>query len=299
MKQFLLPCAVLLCSSAFAQDPTLEDNFDSYELGAYIGEASDVWSTWSGIVGTDEDGVISDDFANSGTQSLKIFGSINGGPMDVLLPIGLDFAHEVSFQIYVPTGSSAYLNIQETMTPGEEWAFDMVFGSNGNATLSIDQVDNSVLPYNMDAWNEVKFLMDPVNDRAEIYINSDYMNNIAFDDEIGGLNFFGYGDGSTAGLYYIDDLVIVECDDVVNTISETNLEFNFGPNPATDFIKIYSNVSEGVIRIIALNGQVVSETPLNDLSSYTNVAFNLHNGIYLVELTTRNKKTMQKLVVNK
>lgn len=299
MKQILLPCALLLCSSAFAQDPLFEDNFDSYLVGDYVGEASGVWSTWSGTVGTDEDGVISDEYANSGTQSLKIFGSMNGGPMDVLLPIGLDQAHEVSFQIYVPTGSSAYLNVQENITPGTAWAFDMVFGSNGNATLSIDQIDNTVLPYNMDAWNEVKFLMDPVNDRAEIYINGEYMNNIAFDAEIGGLNFYGYGDGSTAGLYYIDDLVVIECDDVVNSITENNLEFSFGPNPATDFIKISSNVSEGMIRIIALNGQVVSETPFNDISSYTNVAFNLNNGIYLVELTSGNIKTMQKLVVNK
>ena len=99
MKQFLLPCALLFCGSLFAQTPLLEENFDSYENGSYIGESSSVWTTWSGTTGTDEDGIVSDEQANSGTQSLKIFGSVTGGPMDVYLPIGLEDAYEVSFQI--------------------------------------------------------------------------------------------------------------------------------------------------------------------------------------------------------
>lgn len=246
--------------------------------------------------------MISDEFANSGTQSLKIFGTMNGGPMDVLLPIGLDDAdgaHEVSFQMYVPTGSSAYINMQEDMVPGTAWAFDMVFDSNGNATLSIDQTDNAMLAYNMDAWNEVKFLMDPVNDRAEIYLNGEYMNNVAFDAEIGGLNLYGYGDGTTAGLYYVDDLVVIECDDVLNGINETNLELSFGPNPATNYIQLSSNALEGNVRILALNGQVVTEQYFNNLSNNTRIDFNLNNGIYLVELTSGLNKTMHKLVVNK
>ena len=33
--------------------------------------------------------------------------------MDVYLPIGLESAYEVSYNIYVPSGSSAYMNVQE------------------------------------------------------------------------------------------------------------------------------------------------------------------------------------------
>ena len=200
MKQFLLPyafltSALLLFGSVSAQTPLLEEDFESYENGSYIGASSSVWSTWSGNTGTDEDGIVTDEQANSGTQSLKIFGSMAGGPMDVYLPIGLATAYEVSFQIYVPTGGSAYFNIQEDLAVQVGWAFDMVFGSNGQATLSIDQVDNAFAAYSMDAWNEVKFLMDPVNDRAEVYLNGEYMNNIPFEAVIGGVNFYGFGDG--------------------------------------------------------------------------------------------------------
>ena len=66
MKQFLLPCALLIFGSALAQTPLLEEDFESYDNGSYIGESSSVWSTWSGTTGGDEDGIITDEFANSG-----------------------------------------------------------------------------------------------------------------------------------------------------------------------------------------------------------------------------------------
>ena len=105
MKQFLLPCALLIFSSAFGQTPLLEEDFESYSVGDYIGVASSVWTTWSGTTGTTEDSQISDEQANSGTQSMKIFGTLAGGPMDIYLPIGLESAYEVSYNIYVPSGS--------------------------------------------------------------------------------------------------------------------------------------------------------------------------------------------------
>ena len=97
MKQFILPCAILIFGSAFGQTPLLDEDFESYNVGDYIGDASAVFTTWSGTTGGDEDAQVSDEQANSGTQSLKIFGAIAGtGPMDIYLPIGLETAYEVS-----------------------------------------------------------------------------------------------------------------------------------------------------------------------------------------------------------
>ena len=299
MKQILLPCALLFCGSLLAQNPLLEEGFESYNVGDYIGESSAVWTTWSGTTGTDEDGIVSDEFAHTGTQSLKIFGAVSGGPMDVYLPIGLDDAYEVSFQIYVPSGNSAYFNIQEDLAVLVGWAFDMEFDANGNVSLSIDQIVLSQTTYTPDAWNSVGLFMDPINDRAEIYVNGEYLNNVAFDAQIGGLNLFGYGDGNTPGLYYVDDLVVVECDDVLNGIDEAELELSFGPNPAVDYIQLNSNIQEGLVRIIALNGQVVEEHNLVNLESGSRIDFNLNNGIYLVELNSNGNSTMRKLVVNR
>ena len=89
MKKFLLPCALLICGGLYAQDPLLEESFEDYDTGAYIGEASSVWTTWSGTTGTDEDGIVSEDYARTGTKSLNIFGSVSGGPMGCIPPNGI------------------------------------------------------------------------------------------------------------------------------------------------------------------------------------------------------------------
>ena len=301
MKQFLLPCALLIFSSAFGQTPLLEEDFESYTVGDYIGVASSVWTTWSGTTGTTEDSQISDEQANSGEQSMKIFGTLAGGPMDIYLPIGLESAYEVSYNIYVPSGGSAYMNVQEQLTPGAPgfWAFDMVFSGNGSMQLSIDQVDIAFGSYNLDEWTSVSLRMDPVNDRAEVFVGGEYIANFAFDGIIGGLNFFGFGDGNSAGLYYIDDVVVVETDDVVNGIAEvSNLDVAFGPNPANDYINISCNVVNGVVRIMALNGQVVKEIASSNLISGQRIDLDLDNGIYLVEVSSNDNHTMRKLVVS-
>ena len=300
MKQFLLPCALLIFSSAFGQTPLLEEDFESYSVGDYIGATSAYWTTWSGATGGDEDGQVSDEQANSGTQSLKIFGTLAGGPMDIYLPIGLDdTAYEVSYNIYVPSGSSAYMNVQEELTPGVTWAFDMVFSGNGSIQLSIDQVDIAFGSYTQDEWTSISLRMDPINARAEVFIGGEYIANFAFDGIIGGVNFFGFGDGNSAGLYYIDDVVVVETDDVVNGIAEvSNLDVDFGPNPANDYINISCNVVNGVVRIMALNGQVVKEIASSNLISGQRIDLDLDNGIYLVEVSSNGNHTMRKLVVS-
>ena len=308
MKQILLPCALLLCGSVFAQNPLLEEDFESYTVGSYIGESSAVWTTWSGTTGTDEDGIISNDYSLSGTNSLNIFGAATtGGPMDVYLPIGLDNPYELSFSVYVPSGNSAYFNIQEDLVVLVGWAFDVVLDSQGNVSLGIDQVDLAQTTYTPDSWTLFNLYMDPVNDRAEIHVNNECLINVPFDAQIGGLNLFGFGDGVTPGNYYVDDLIIIDCPSI-NTVecstgelvSEmTGLDLDFGPNPATDYLQLSSNTSEGILRIMALNGQIVAEHYLINLEAGSRINLDLDNGIYLVELRTNENSTMRKLVVNR
>jgi hypothetical protein len=237
MKQFLLPCVLLIFSSAFGQEPLIEEDFESYTVGDYIGVVSNLWTTWSGATGTNEDGQVSDEQANSGTQSLKIFGIASGGPMDIYLPLGLDgTAYEVSYNIYVPSGYSAYMNVQENLSPAVGWAFDIVFSGNGSIQLSIDQVDIAFGSYNLDEWTSVSLRMDPVNNLAEIFIGGEYLANIAFDGIIGGVNFFGFGDGSALGRYYIDDVVVVETEDVFAVIfgCTDSYSCNYDPSATID-----------------------------------------------------------------
>jgi hypothetical protein len=175
----------------------------------------------------------------------------------------------------------------------------MVYSGNGSIQLSIDQVDIAFGSYTQDEWPSVSLRMDPLNDRAEVFIGGEYIANFAFDGIIGGVNFFGFGDGNSAGLYYIDDVVVVETDDVVNGIAEvSNLDVAFGPNPANDYINISCNVVNGIVRIMALNGQVVKEIASSNLISGQRIDLDLDNGIYLVEVSSNGSHTMRKLVVS-
>ena len=106
------------------------------------------------------------------------------------------------------------------------------------------------------------------------------------------------GDGTTEGLYYIDDLVVVECE-TVGVEESADLDLSFGPNPANDFIQLSSNVNEGLVRIMALNGKVVAEYNLVNLTSGSIIELDLDNGIYLVELRSHENSTMRKLVVSR
>ncbi len=307
MKKFLLPCVLLICGGLIAQDPLLEESFEDYETGAYIGDVSNVWTTWSGTTGTEEDGIVSEDYSLTGSKSLHIFGAANGtGPMDVYLPMGLDDPYELSFNVYVTPGNSAYFNMQENLTVAVGWAFDIVLDAQGNASLGIDQVVLAQTTYTPDTWTSISMFMDPVNDRAEIYVNGECLINVAFDAQIGGLNLYGYGDGSTPGNYYIDDLVVVEYPEITTTecasgesVIEEEIALTFGPNPATEFIQLSSNVNEGLVRIMALNGQIVEELNVQNLESSSRMNLDLDNGIYLVELISNGFSTMRKLVVNR
>ena len=230
--------AVIVCMisvSVFSQTSFLSEDFESYTVGEYIGEASEYFTTWSGTTGGDEDGQVSDEQANSGSQSLKIYGDMTGGgPMDIYLPIGLETAYEVSFNMYVPTGYSAYFNIQEQLLQGTAWAFEVVLTSAGEVICSVDQTIISTGSYTLNEWTTISLRMDPINDRAEIKIEGDAIANIEFDGIIGGLNFYGYGDAVSEGLYYVDDVFITETDVVFPWGCTDTFACNYNHDSNTD-----------------------------------------------------------------
>ena len=124
MKQFLLPALLLTAGALNAQLYT--EDFDGYAVGDYISvEGAPAWAVWTaGNEGGDMDAQVSEEAALSGTQSLKIFGTNAGGPMDVVLVAGLEGAYEVTFSMLIPEGNSGYYNVQENQIPGTAWAFD-------------------------------------------------------------------------------------------------------------------------------------------------------------------------------
>ena len=247
------------------------------------------------------DAQVSDEAALSGTQSLKIFGTNAGGPMDVVLVAGLEGAYEVTFNMLIPEGNSGYYNVQENHIPGTAWAFDCFLNGDGSMVYNLDGAEVAYASYTPGEWLKLTHLIDTDSDLMHLYLNDEYVAQLPYDGgQIGGVNFYAFGDGTNLPTYYVDDVLVDVTDPVVDNVQVVApLECVFGPNPAQDFVRVQANLDNAVVRILALDGKVVLEEQRNDLVTGAQLDLNLDNGIYLLELTNGSKRMTQRLVVQK
>lgn len=355
MKHLVLP--VLLATVGVVNAQLLSEDFEGYAVGDYIslvGEPAGAWNTWTdGNAGTTMDSQISNEAALSGSNSLKLFGGVAGGPMDIMLLAGITGAYDITFNILVPSGNSGYYNVQENIIPGTSWAFECNLNGNGSVNYNIDggayTLDAS---YTAGEWLKITHHIDTDNDLMNVYFNDEYVGQLPFDGvEIGGVNFYAAGDGLTTPTYYIDDVFVDATDEVllagctdatacnynadagfedgscafpgdscddgddatindvyaddcscageVDGIEEQALALSFGPNPAQNGIFLQANVAQATVRILSLDGKVVSEKLYTNLQAGTHIQLDLNNGLYFVELSDGNIRNTQRLVIQK
>ena len=199
------------------------ENFDSYSVGDYISVVgAPAWVTWNaGSEGTEQDAQITDEAALSGTQSLKIFGNVPGGPMDVVLVAGLEGAYEFTFKVMVPQGNSGYYNFQENTVPGNSWAFECNLNADGTISYNVDGTGYASSTFVPGVWLKVTHLIDTDSDLMNLYLDDEFLAQLPYDGaQIGGLNLYSAGDQSTVPTYYIDDVLV----DVTDSVTEWQAE---------------------------------------------------------------------------
>lgn len=297
MKQFLLFSCLLISSLAMSQ-ALYEEGFEDFTAGDYVSD-SPVWITWTnGQEGTNGDAQISDEQAHTGANSLHIYaGSAAGGPMDVVLLAGLEEGvYDASMWMYVPDGSSAYYNVQEDMSPGVGWAFEATFAFTGDMQVVMDGATVGTGSFPLDTWFQVSHMLDLDNDVITMTIDGTEVGTWAFDSSFGGVNFYGMGDGTTVGNYFVDDIAVTAPTQIEELLNE--LAFTFGPNPAVNFINLKGQPDQAWVRIHALNGQLVHEELVTNMSRGQVIEFNLNEGIYFLEVNAGNQRSTQRLVVH-
>ena len=279
------------------------EDFDGYAVGDYISiEGAPAWAVWTaGNEGGDMDAQITDEAALSGNQSLKIFGNLAGGPMDVILVAGIEGAYEVTFNMLVPAGNSGYYNVQENQIPATAWAFDCFLNGDGSMVYSIDQQEVAYASYTPGEWLKLTHLIDTDSDLMHLYLNDEYVTQLPYDGgQIGGVNFYAFGDGTNLPTYYVDDVLVDLTDPVVDNVKLTTpIDCTFGPNPAQEFVRIQANLDNALVRILGLDGKVVLQERRNDLVSGSEFNLDLDNGIYLLEVTNGINRMTQRLVIQK
>lgn len=210
-----LTVALLLTSSAvYGQlDPpcmipgaTLCDNLDAYTAGDPLGPGASWWSTWSGVEGTGEDGIISTDYAYSGANSALI---PEGGVTDVILKLGdvTDGVWRLQWQMYVPSGKSGYYNIQETEVPGVAWNMEVYFGDITEGTGEFTVPAGPSFTYPVDDWFMVEHIIDLDANTIQVYVDGIMVLDDVYAGNIGSIDFY-----SSSGInrYYLDDVLYEE-----------------------------------------------------------------------------------------
>lgn len=80
-------------------------------------------------------------------------------------------------------------------------------------------------------------------------------------------------------------------------IDELKVEFTLSPNPAKDVLNISTDEPSISCSVFNLNGQLLLQQTLNN-SEVLSVA-TLNNGMYLLQVQSGNRKTIQKFIINK
>lgn len=300
MKQLFLPILLLAACSLNAQ--LFTDDFEAYETGDSISLVSEVdpWVLWSNL--DTEEAYVTDEVAQSGTKSLKLEGSsAAGGPQDIVLVAGLEGQYEVTFSLFVPEGNSGYYNVQENQIQGTTWAFETTLGSDGTISFNFDGTILLAGQYESNSWVTITHYIDTDSDLMHVYLNGEFLGQAPYDGgQVGGVNFYAAGDTQTLPLYYLDDVIVDIADPVVDAVAKLpQVECTFGPNPASNQIRLQANLDQASVRIMGLDGKVVLQEVRNDLMNGADLSFDLRDGVYLVEISNGTSRSTQRLVVQK
>lgn len=204
MKKFYLLLTLFSLSNLlFAQ--SYSDDFESYSVGDYIGVESDTWTTWSGTTGGAEDAQITDAMANSGSNSLYFEGG--PGPQDVVLDFGglhTDGLFNFEAYFYIPSGNSAYFNMQGAAAIGVTWALDVYMNTDASIDVSSGGVNILSSDIPNDEWFKVAFVINLTTNNWQFLLNDVSLGSWA--NAVNQISMFDFYPATANDLFYVDDV---------------------------------------------------------------------------------------------
>jgi len=189
----------------------LMDDLSAYATGDITFQSED-WDTWPGATAGAE---VSTEQANTGDNSIKIDGNIDG--QDALLLLGgQESGHYVlSWSMFVYDSTSAYFNLQHeapTDTDGF-WAFDVLFEGGTGTLEKYDGSDDASFSYPSGTWFPVYLFIDIDSDYARLVVNERTVDTWPFSSgsmessQMHSINFYPQTTGHS---YFIDDISLLE-----------------------------------------------------------------------------------------
>jgi hypothetical protein len=243
MKKVSLLIAMIafVCGNLFAQSY----DFDQYNVGDKVAQTiGQPWTTWSDQPGSAEDAVFSDEQAASGTNSVKFTYGV-----DQIFNFNDETtgSYTLDWNMYIPTGKDAYLNIQHNFTGGQdgEWAFGLYFNTADQGTIL--HVSDAEYPFTFpfDTWFPVHFDIDLDNDAISLTIDGVEVHAWAFSQQessatpgmrvLDALDFYP-PTSSSKSVFYIDDFTFVSSQEDEVLIFDPFEEYTVGNKIAVEAI---------------------------------------------------------------
>ena len=270
------------------------DNIESYPAFSGISGNAAWWTTWDGNEGGPQECFVSPDQAESGIKSVLV---AEGGIEDILLLLGdqTTGSYNVSFDYYVPSGATAYYNIQESETPAVAWNMDVFFNEGGLApgTGVITTFDNAPFTYPEDEWFTVSQSVDLDGDLINVFIDGvQVITDQEYTGNLGSINFYSI---DATNRYYIDNVLYTDLATGINQFSVSDLEIFPNPNNGTFTIVNDSKAGLYTVRVTDLAGRVIMNDAmaLSEGQSRAIVLENATTGMYLVQLIDEDNATLR------
>ncbi len=266
------------------------DDIESYANGAPVD--GDWWLEWVTGIGY---ATSSDAQSVSGTQSALV----GGDGVDPVLDLGNKIfgTWYLTFQMYVPSGKEAYMNIQGVTPIGSgEWVIGNWFFNQALGSPGVGQIDNSALgavsfDFPHDEWFEVQVNVDISAgiSLATIEIKVDGVDVLpagtAFTDSagtvptgLGGINIYSI---SAENEVYFDDYVY--SDSNVGTQDFAATGFQAYPNPVNNVLNLQANEAISNVAIFNVLGQEVYRADINAMTSQVDMS-QMASGAYFVKV---------------
>jgi hypothetical protein len=236
------------------------DNLDTYVTTMSTGQQATWWTTWSGTLGTAEDGIVSTEQANTAPNSMKILSTAaSGGPQDVILNLDNKTTgrYELKWQIYVPSGRNGYYNVQQSYPIGNngqgDWNLNVFFNNNNDGRISDGaNVDLATFKFPYDTWFECRHVFDLDNNIAAYYIADTFITKKAYLRNLGGIHFYGTNNIST---FYVDDIEYVELPPIT---------YNVDSCGAAVDLALYFGQAPGIAQTTGLYDNTMMTAAIND-----------------------------------
>ena len=303
MKKILLLAACAAVSNVYAQ---FEEGFEDYAAGDTICLVSDLFDVWPSTAagdtaGSDLDAQVVDSIAFEGSNSLLLEAeSVNGGPTDVLLLVGKSEGNwSLDWQMMVPSGHSAYFNVQGTDVAGavtESWQCNVFITSDGTVLVGGPWGEADSAAVMLDTWFNVRYVVDLEQDLFKMWIDGAEVFQAPYDGNFSSINFYALGDDETIGKYYIDSITLAESDVVLVDVEENDAQaFGFYPNPTQGQLRLSGVQSQTSMVVLDLMGREVLSESLDAGQQF--VQLDLPEGVYLIG--TDDQKNLRKLVIRR